>query len=86
MCEGVELDHERANLVFIKLFKITGPVVLVADPPDDDRRMIAMLIDQVAQHAPRLFFVNLAAETAATPRNLFPNKQTQFVAQLEDRA
>src|SRR6185369_13382775 len=45
-----------------------------------------MLIDHVAQHAARLFLVAVAAEAAATPRNLFPNEQAQLVAQIENRA
>src|SRR5690349_24865352 len=86
MRERVELDHERADLVLVKLFKITGPVVLVAETPNDHRRMIAMLIDEIAQHAARLFLVAFAAEAAATPRNLLPHEQAQLVAHFEHRA
>src|SRR5689334_5471024 len=45
--------------------------------------MIAMLVDEIAQHPPRLFLVALAAEPTATPRDLFPREQTQFVAHVE---
>src|SRR6185295_14800837 len=45
-----------------------------------------MLIDQVAQHAARLFLVALATEPATTPRNLFPYEQPELVAQIENRA
>src|SRR5215216_6138202 len=48
--------------------------------------MVAMLIDHIAQHASRLLLVTFTAEAAATPRDLFPHEQTEFVAQVEDRA
>src|SRR5215212_4752413 len=84
--QGIQLDHKRANFVLIKLFEIAGPVVLISDSPDDHGRMIAMLVDQVAQHTPRLLLVTLAAQSAATPGNLFPHQQTQLIAHIEDHA
>src|SRR5260370_32781984 len=49
----VQFSHEGANLVFVNLFKVTRQVVLVAQGPEDDRRVVLMLVDHVHQHAAR---------------------------------
>src|SRR4030095_2073334 len=67
--DSIQFSHERANLFLVKLFKVTWPIVFISQTPNNHSRMIAMLIDHVSQHASRLVFVTLAAETAATPGN-----------------
>ena len=42
--------------------------------------MVAMLVDHVAQHAPRLLAILLAAHAAAAPGNLFPHHDAELVA------
>ena len=62
---------------------LVRPIILVAQPPQNDGRVVVVLVDHVRQHALRILLKGLAADPRATPRNLFPHHQAKFVAQFE---
>ena len=76
----VQLLHEGANTFLVLLFKIAGPIVLIAEAPHDDGRVIAMLLDKGLEHVAALLLVTVATDAATAPRNLFPHQETQLVA------
>jgi len=84
MGEAVQFLHESADTVFIEIWKISGPVVLIPQSPEDHRRVVVMLADHVGQHPPRLSLVLPAAESATTPGDLFPYQDAQAIAEMQD--
>ena len=84
--DAVQLGKQRADLVLVEFLEVTGPVVFVAKSPENDGGVVAVLVDHVAEHAPRLLLVALATHAAAAPRDLFPNQQAQLIALIEHDA
>ena len=82
----IQLGHEGADGLFVEDFEVAGPVVFIAQSPEDHGRMITVLVDHVAQHAARLILVSVAAEAPAGPGDLFPYQHSQLVAQVEHLA
>src|SRR5262249_3002207 len=78
--------HEGAHAFFVEGFEVAGPIVLVAEAPEDHRRVIAVLVDHIAQHAPCLLAIIGAADAATAPWDLLPHDEAEFVAQLEREA
>ena len=73
----VEFTHEGADGVLLKLGEVAGPVVFIAQSPEDDAGMMAVLVDHGSQHVAGLLAVALSAESATAPGNLFPHEQSQ---------
>jgi len=83
--DAVQLRHEGADGFFVVTSKSPGQLFSLTEPPEDHGRMIAVLIDHVAQHAARLLLVSVAAEAAAAP-GISPTPGFQLVAQVEQQA
>ena len=79
----VQLCHEVADRRLVEIFEVAGPVVLIAQAPQDDRRMVVVLVNHVTQHLAALLFVNFTAQPTSTPRDFFPCENPQLVAQLQ---
>ena len=73
MGQRVELRHEVADGLLVEFLEITGPVVLVAQSPENHGWMIVMLVDEVAEHVAGLISETLAAETTAAPWDFLPD-------------
>ena len=82
--EAVEFGHEGADRLLVKRGKVAGPVVLVAEAPEDHRRVVPVLVDQRPEHVAALLPVAFAAEPAAAPGDFLPDEQPQLVAEVED--
>lgn len=85
MGERVEFLHEGADGVLVLLFEIAGPVVFVAEAPEDDGGMVAMLADESLEHVAALLLVTVAADAAAAPWDLLPDEQSELIAELENK-
>ena len=83
MRQRVQLGHETSNGVGVKGGEVARPVVFISQAPQDDRWMIVMLVNEVAQHVPALLPVPFAPQTAPAPGNFLPDQQAQLVAQIQ---
>ena len=83
MRERVQLRHVSANGIGVKGFEITGPIVLIAQAPENHRRMIVMLVNHVPQHVAALLLVALAAKTTAAPWDFLPHEQPELITHLQ---
>ncbi len=83
MGEAVQFDHERADGIGVEIFKISRPAIFISQAPEDDGGMIKVLVNHRSQHVAALPLVTRTAQAAATPRNLLPYEQAQFIAQLQ---
>lgn len=86
MGKVVQLAHKGAYAVFFERLEIALPVVLIAQPPQDDGRMVAMLLNHIGEHPARLVLVALSAQTAAAPGYFFPDEKSQLVAEPQNDA
>ena len=82
--EAVEFGHEGADRLLVEGGEVAGPVVLVAEAPEDDRRVVPVLVDQCPEHVTALLPVAFAAKPAAAPGDFLPDEQAQLVAEVED--
>ena len=69
--------HKSTDSPFIELTEIVGPIVFVAQSPDNNGRVIMMLIDHISQHTAGLFLIYRTSQASAAPGNFFPDKDTQ---------
>ena len=69
--------------VLVDLGIFGGPVVFVAEAPEQNAGMVVVLRDHVAQGAAAHLLEDVVADTAAAPGNLFPHEQAEAVAELE---
>ena len=60
-----------------------GPVVLVAEAPQQNAGMVVVLRDHVAQGAAAHLFEDVIANAATAPGNLLPHEEAEPVAVLE---
>ena len=86
MGQLVQLAHEGADRLLVEHLEVAGPVVLVAQAPQDDRGVVAVLVDHRASMSRACWLVALAAEAAAAPGDLLPDQQAQLVAQVQRQA
>src|SRR5690606_35742728 len=84
MGKVMELLHEHTDFLFVKLLEIAGPIVLVAQSPNDNRRVIIMLFDHIGQHPTGLCLVYFTAQSTAAPGNFLPYQYTQAIARFQD--
>src|SRR6202035_1031877 len=82
----VQLFDERDNFLFAVVGKISGLVTLISKTPENDRRMVIVLVDHRVKHGKRLPLVMLASEASAPPRYFLPNQQAEFIAEIKHRA
>ena len=84
MGKAVQLNHKRPDGIRVESFKIPGPAIFISQSPKNDGGMIEMLVNHRFKHGAALLLVTIAAKSPTTPWNLLPNKQAQFIAQLQD--
>ena len=74
---AVQVTEERFDRArVVAAFEIGKPVELVAQRPDDDARMIAVVCDLLPQHSLRVLFPHGIANTASAPGQLVPDEET----------
>ena len=78
-----QLRHECTNRILIHRRILGRPIIFVAETPQNDARMIAMLIDHRRQLVLRHLLPRSVADAAAAPRQLLPHQQPKLIAQLE---
>ena len=86
MGEVAHLGHEAADGGLIEAGVLVGPVVLVAETPENDRWVVTVLIDHVGEHIFGVLLEGLAADAGAAPGGLLPDHQAELVAEVEDEA
>lgn len=80
-----KFDHEVSNRLFVDAGVFTRPVVFVSEPPENDRGMVVVPIDQVSQHILCLLLKRLTSYFRTTPWNLFSHHQAKLIAKIEDQ-
>src|SRR5215472_1140772 len=83
MCLMIELLEPAPDCFMIFRRKLPWPVILIPQPPNDDRRMVVVLVDHVAQHSRGLLFPPVISSSGAAPGDLLPHQQPELIALLE---
>ena len=86
MREVAHFGHEPADGLLIDAGVFAGPVIFIAQAPEDDGRMVDMLVDQVGQHAFGVLLESRVAHPGAAPGSFLPHHQAELVAEIEDEA
>ncbi|MNC20893.1 hypothetical protein D3C75_688600 [compost metagenome] len=68
----MQLLHKAADGFLIEVVVVPFPVIFIAQSPDNDGRVVVMLVDHGPEHVPALRLVRLIAQPAAAPGNLLP--------------
>src|SRR5690606_16636383 len=63
----IQFSHKRSYFLFIELLEVARPIVFIAEPPDDDRRVVMVLFNHMGQHPASLRFIHFASQSAAAP-------------------
>ena len=85
--EVVEVRCRKARIAGLLIVGVFGgPVVLVAEAPEENAGVVVVLGDHVAEHAARHLFEDVVADAAAAPGDLFPDEDAEPVAEIEHAA
>src|ERR1700733_214830 len=85
MRQVAKFDHESADRLLVDTGIFIRPVVFVSEPPENDRGVVVMPIDQVSQHVLCLLLKRLASYSRPAPRNLLPHHQAKLIAEIKDQ-
>src|ERR1039458_3178230 len=77
------LRHERSDCRLIDARIFIGPIVLVAESPENDGWVVVMLVDHVREHVFRILLKGMIADAGAAPWRLFPNHESKLIAQVD---
>jgi hypothetical protein len=77
-----EFLHVLPDSGVVLAVQLRRPIVFVSKTPTQDTWMVSMLIDHRAQKCPPLVLEGGGTDTTATPWKLFPNQDSEFVAEI----
>ena len=81
--EVVHLLHEFADGGFVDGGVLVGPVVFIAEAPDEDAGVVVMLLDEIGEGGFGLGLPLRVADAFAAPGGFFPDEDAELVAEVE---
>src|ERR1700679_3067432 len=86
MRQVAHLGHKTTDCRFIYAWILTRPVVFVAKSPENDGRMVIVLVDHVSEHVFRILLKRVAPNPGSAPRSLLPDQEAKLIAQVEHQS